>query len=367
MNEMVIKSLEKIGNLNYYHNIERKLKNGEPIIVAFMGGSISFGKIAKVSFVERLGQLLANEIGYTLFTYHLKRKPYYTDMTDACKKPRSFTVLNYGENAVSSPWGVFRLLEVEKHKPDFIVLEYSINDRKDSFHREAFESMIRNILQWEDKCLPIILSLQSRNGYTCHGHMRCLCDNYDLPMINCGRCIAELVSNQEMDWKQFSEDEIHPNQWGHDFIAECIYYYVKTAYHESLSIPRQNVDQEIMTLPKIIFGNQYEKIESIIENVILDDKTRWIEFMTESDGLLVAFQQSREIPSASLTVYVDNNYYTSYNTFEEGTFLKPCVIYYPFVKRKSHVIRVVLDNPSNHLRIKIYNIAEIFTGNHSKN
>ena len=104
---------------------------GEPLTVAFLGGSITQGSLSSTP-----------ELCYAYLTYEWWKEQF----------PKSeITYVNAGIGGTTSHLGTGRVdEEVLSHKPDFVIVEFSVNDADTDVHfEETYEGLVRRILKNE--------------------------------------------------------------------------------------------------------------------------------------------------------------------------------------------------------------------------
>lgn len=102
---------------------------GEPLTVAFLGGSITQGSLSSTP-----------ELCYAYLTYEWWKEQF----------PKSeITYVNAGIGGTTSHLGTGRVdEEVLSHKPDFVIVEFSVNDADTDVHfEETYEGLVRRILK----------------------------------------------------------------------------------------------------------------------------------------------------------------------------------------------------------------------------
>ena len=104
---------------------------GEPLTVAFLGGSITQGSLSSTP-----------ELCYAYLTYEWWKEQF----------PQSeITYVNAGIGGTTSHLGTGRVdEEVLSHNPDFVIVEFSVNDADTDAHfEETYEGLVRRILKNE--------------------------------------------------------------------------------------------------------------------------------------------------------------------------------------------------------------------------
>ena len=219
--EMVQRSLLNIGNP---YRLQQKIlaaQAGQDITIAYIGGSITEGP--DVQPAER----------YVTLSYH--------EFEDTYCNGGKVTCINAGLSGTPSNLGVLRLQrDVLDHKPDIVFVEFAVNDSQDFQEKQCFESMIRTILEQENEPAVVLIFNRTEDGYTCQSVMGLTGMFYNLPMVSVTNAITPELEEGRMSWREFSDDMVHPNAYGHRLTADFIAYLFRQAAEgtwEPYSVP----------------------------------------------------------------------------------------------------------------------------------
>lgn len=195
---MLDASVYSTGDLGRFAKFFRKAEAGEPVTVAFMGGSIT----ARAS---------AGDVHcFAKQTFNRIQKMY----------PQSdMTYVNAGIGGTGSDYGEIRLdSNVLVHRPDLFVIEFAVNDNPDARHREAFETIVRRVMAMDNDPAVMILFVGVAQDGNCT-FMKQVADRYGLPVADC-RAAADLgLANGWMYTIELNYDGAHPREWFHSFMA----------------------------------------------------------------------------------------------------------------------------------------------------
>lgn len=189
-----------------------KVKRGEEVTVAFIGGSIT-----QAGF------------GYRLQTARYLEQRY----------PRAvFRWINAGVSGTGTELGAFRINEqVLQHGPDLVFIEFAVNGA----YPDGMEGMIRQTIR-QNPATDICLVYTILNGQTSFYQknelpvnikgLERIADYYHLPSVQLGMEAASLEAAGRLVWKtgserytdriMFSEDGIHPTISGGNLYAAAI-------------------------------------------------------------------------------------------------------------------------------------------------
>lgn len=209
------------GSLTRLAAVMRRARAGEDITVGVIGGSITEGYSA--SDRER-----------TSYACHMRNwwQERFPDIT--------VEYVNAGIGGTSSYLGVHRVQEdLLDHKPDFVIVEFSVNDGNTLFYKRSYDNLLRRILMDENAPALMLLFTTQESGDSAQINDALLGFGYELPMISYGNAVLPAIESGEFTWKDISPDNIHPNDRGHAIIGELIYRYMNDVYARLEEIPEQ--------------------------------------------------------------------------------------------------------------------------------
>lgn len=231
--KMVDRSLLSVGDMTRMADVFQKAQNGEDITVAYIGGSITEGYNAGTTefYAKTCTDLLQG---------------YFPDIT--------VTGVNAGISGTPSLLGNLRLeRDVLSADPDIVFVEFAVNDGQEADYKNAYESLVRTLLTQEKDIAVVLLFTVLDSGYTCQEHMSKIGANYDLPMISVHDSVYEEIEAGRMTWKDYSNDQSHPNAYGH----KCITDFVDNYYQKVLPVVAENVGEVSKELPDPVFSAKY--------------------------------------------------------------------------------------------------------------
>jgi lysophospholipase L1-like esterase len=159
------RSLVSTGDLSRVWQVLAKAERGEKVTVAVIGGSITQG--AKASKPElRYGNLVA------------------AWLRQAFPKAQ-VEFVNAGIGATGSNFGALRARrDLLSHSPDFVVVEYGVNDGNTQAAAETLEGLVRQILKQPNRPAVVQLFMMHQGGGNAqewHGKVGA---HYSLPIVS---------------------------------------------------------------------------------------------------------------------------------------------------------------------------------------
>lgn len=228
---MVKRSLRAQGNTRRLKQVFSRMQNGEEVTVAYLGGSITEGYL--VNSVQN----------YAYKTTIWLKQTFGND---------KIKYVNAGLSGTSSTIGLLRVeQDVLEKSPDLVFIEFAVNDANDTTSKMMYESLIARILNSETAPAVVLIFTVLENGYTCEEHMSAIGEAYELPMISVNSALSDELSSGALSWADYAQDEAHPNNQGHTYIAEFIEYLFADI------IAGQTVDTEMDYTTCKKFGDAY--------------------------------------------------------------------------------------------------------------
>lgn len=197
------------GNQARIKNVFRRAKQGEKLIVGFLGGSITQGSLATEP--KRC-------YAYHVYEWWCRTFP-----------KAEFTYLNAGIGATDSQFGCARVdSDLLAYRPDFVIVEFSVNDSSTPHYLETYEGLVRRICgaEWKPAVLLVhnVCYDNGANAQLMHGKVA---RYYELPAVSMQSCIyPELVSGR-LENREITPDDLHPNDYGHELVASVITYFLE--------------------------------------------------------------------------------------------------------------------------------------------
>jgi len=212
----------------------RRAQQGGEVTLGFFGGSITQDCAASVH---------ENCYAYRVFRWWEKTFP------KAC-----FHYVNGGIGGTSSHFGAARAVpDLLMYQPDFVVVDFSVNDIGNELRQETYEGVLRRLLAWPSAPAVVLLNnIYYDTGYTDQDCHNALGDWYGLPHVSVRDTIYQRMLTGEFPRDRLTADGLHPNDFGHGLIAAEI-----TALLERVR-ERMEEPEADSPLPPPMTANAYE-------------------------------------------------------------------------------------------------------------
>ena len=199
------------GNRSRITVAMRRAQKGENVTVAAIGGSITEGEAATS---------VANQ--------------YVTLVADWWKKTfqkSQITYVNAGIGATDSILGASRVKkDVLTQKPDFVLVEFAVNDTSDSIMQEAYDGMVRQILKSEKSPGVMLLFMADNQYHNVENSEIIIGAKYQLPMISFREAMLYRYKTENKSIADYLADVDHPTNEGHKQIAALIIHELESVY-----------------------------------------------------------------------------------------------------------------------------------------
>ncbi|MCM1191227.1 MAG: SGNH/GDSL hydrolase family protein [Acetatifactor muris] len=228
--------------------VMRKAEGGEPVTIVCIGGSITQGTISNGA---KDGELLkSGEIP--------EKKP-YAELFFRWWQERfpdtSFQFVNAGIGGTDSYLGVHRLAQdVLEYDPDLVLVEFSVNDGDDNFHKISYDNLIYNLLEADSGPAVMLLFMAQTNGASAQGNHVLAGFHYSVPMVSYGNVIADMMETGRFSDQELSGDQVHPSALGHAVTGEILWNYLNGVYEVRRDLGEPD-GSNLSVLTKRVYGN----------------------------------------------------------------------------------------------------------------
>ena len=181
-----------------------RAKAGEELVLGFFGGSITQGSLSsepKLCYAHRVFDWFEKEFPNAKFHY-----------------------VNAGIGGTSSYFGVSRVYkDLLMYRPDFVIVDFSVNDDTTDLFKETYEGLIRRI--WYSDTEPAMLLLNNvyyDDGRTAEDIHIEIGKHYGIPNVSIKDTIYKRMIEGIYRRDDITPDGLHPNDLGHELLAKEI-------------------------------------------------------------------------------------------------------------------------------------------------
>ncbi len=237
-NDMVERSLISTGDPGRMAKVISKLENKEEVTVAFIGGSITEGLTA------------GPELCWAKLTYDYLCEKY---------PDTKINYVNAGMSGTPSILGNIRLKrDVLDHDPDLVFVEFAVNDGMEQIYKDSYEAMVREILKQDNQPAVALYFTLLKSGHTCQTTMAPVGEAYGLPMVSLMDAIKPEFDSGRLKWEDYSDDESHPNVWGHEMTRDLI----ANMFEKADEAVKAATDTEIKPVPdEWVYDSRFEGMQ----------------------------------------------------------------------------------------------------------
>lgn len=223
-------ALLSTGNNYRLKKVIEKLRAGEEVYIAALGGSVTEGAGPKDASGREQWKL-----GYA---YQFRDKL----VAEYAKDEKKVFFNGAGLSGTPSQLGLIRyesdVVEVLGHNPDLLIIEFAVNDDGGEQTARAFEALVRNALVANEECAVIALYSAATYGNSA-GSKRSIAEFYDIPQINVLSLVQRATSAKDFTKEQYYTDIVHPTKEGHEIQADCLMYLVEKVDESELQEPKE--------------------------------------------------------------------------------------------------------------------------------
>ena len=245
LNAMKDEAICNVGEIGRFATFFEKLKAGEDVTVAYIGGSITEGTGARgdYSFTQQCTNYLTK---------------HYPDA--------KVEQVNAGIGGTRSDFGNIRVeREVLSKNPDLVFIEYAVNDAwpGDDYIREALDSLIRTVLGSESSpAVVLIISFKGDMEYDPNNavHFKEIGKHYGIPVIDVHNPVLRAINDGKFTFDEYVPDGIHPSAYGYSIMANLIANIYPTV--EKLLAEADADELKVRNVSDIepLFGAAYENL-----------------------------------------------------------------------------------------------------------
>lgn len=211
--------------------VMKRAMSGHCVTVAALGGSITegfFSSIPEKSYAGIMAKWWKETFPETEIRY-----------------------INAGIGATDSYLGLHRAeRDVLSHEPDFIIVDFTVNDTAEPFYEKSYERLVRTLLSAEKIPAVVLLFMTMEDGTNAQTLHAKVGEKYKLPMISYGNVVLAEIEEGEYKWSDISPDDIHPNDKGHEIAGGLVCAYLDRIYRECQGSMGEEVLLPPVLMPK---------------------------------------------------------------------------------------------------------------------
>ena len=246
--EMIARSLMQMGETGRVRRAIKKAQNGEPVTIAYIGGSITQGAGA-------------TPINSECYAYKS-----YRDFARVSGGGENVRFVKAGVGGTPSELGMIRferdVLRDGNETPDIVVVEFAVNDDGDETKGNCYESLVRKILTLPNRPAVVLLFSVFANDWNLQDRLGVVGERYHLPMVSVLNAVTPQFRLKQgqgrvLSKNQFFYDMFHPTNAGHTVMADCLtYFFAQAAKQGSAEEP----DPMEKGLPEPVIGSDFERV-----------------------------------------------------------------------------------------------------------
>ena len=191
-------------------NVMAKIRRGESVTIASLGGSITTGYSSNPLSVN---------------SWSSKTEAWFKKL--CAENGSKLTFLNEGVSGTDSAFAVARIQDhIIANKVDLVILEFAVNDQwlGAETRKRTYEGAIRQIMNNSETAI-LALFINTRENESLpsqQAEQQKICEYYHIPFVSWKDCV--LKNGKKSDFKAFYDgsETVHPNNAGHASIAAFI-------------------------------------------------------------------------------------------------------------------------------------------------
>ncbi len=231
------RSVVDMGDAARLQHVLAKARRGEKVVVGVIGGSITAGACAS-SEEKRWGNRVA--------AWWKQAFP-RTDIG----------FVNAGIGATGSDIGSHRAkIHLFNRLPDLVVIEFAVNDPDAPIASETLEGLIRQALGQPNKPAVMLLFMMTKTGSNAQNRHIPIGRHYGLAMVSFRDALWPEVQNKRIAWNDIEADEVHPNDRGHQYAADCV---TRVIQEVKAKLPADDRLSEIKPIPAPKISDTFQR------------------------------------------------------------------------------------------------------------
>lgn len=238
-------TLVSTGNNYRLKKAIERLKNGEKVTLAALGGSVTEGA-GPEQFTD----------GYAYQFFRALKDTY------APGNGENLIFDNAGLSGTPSQLGIVRyqkdVVDVLGGNPDILIIEFAVNDGGDDFSQRAFEALVRDALTASESTAVIALYSAATYGNTA-AQKKPIASHYQIPQVDVLPSVKSAIADGKFAESDYYTDNVHPTTAGHQLMCESLMNLLavvdKSALDSPAAVPGDFVRTPAFSGMKMISGD----------------------------------------------------------------------------------------------------------------
>lgn len=260
-------------DLTRLKNLMKRAQAGEELTIGFLGGSITQGSLATEH---------KNTYAYRVFTWWKESFP-----------NAEFHYVNGGIGGTTSHFGVARAVsDVLMYQPDFVGIDFSVNDDPTDFFKETYEGVLRKVLTWtSDPAVVLLNNVYYDTGINAQEQHVAVGDWYHVPHVSIKDTLYQEMKAGVYTREELTPDGLHPNDKGHGLVAAEIIKFLEKVKEEVKEEIKAGIKEDTKTdFPVPLTGNAYEYAQRLTIREITPELEGFCADTEEKQGHLDCFK-----------------------------------------------------------------------------
>ena len=245
ININVEETLVSTGNNYRLKTALEKIKKGEKVTLAALGGSVTEGA-GPEKFTD----------GYAFQFFRALKAAY------APGNGENVVFDGAGLSGTPSQLGIVRykqdVVDVLGGNPDILIIEFAVNDAGDDFSARGFEALVRDALSASPETAVIALYSAATYGNTA-AQKKPIANHYQIPQVDILPVVKKGISSGKVKEKDYYTDNVHPTKDGHQFMSDSLMNLLavvdKAAKDSPCDIPAESLKNPSFSGMKMILGD----------------------------------------------------------------------------------------------------------------
>lgn len=248
----------------------KEIFQGGRVILKFMGGSVTEG----FPYDERVKTPYPNLV-CDGFQKMFPQKEILGENLGICGEQSSHAMMVCEE-------------KLKKTEKQIIFLEYALTDDMTQTSIKVFESLLRKLIRFKGHPAVIPIILPGKKNERIAAYMAKICEHYHIPYCGFDVFLKSKLETGAVKWEEYSFDDTHPHQKGHQMIADFVVEQVK----ECLEAANPTISYKLPKNRFYLSPYEHMKITHISKEFSfpltfeVECKTFWISYIQHNENFM---------------------------------------------------------------------------------